>query len=309
MLFLSEDQVRRLAPVEEVLRVIREAFARDYTSTLRMPPRSSLELNGALLLLMPAYDSALNAAGVKMVSVSQRAGVQASYELLDAASGMPLARMEANWLTDLRTAATSAVATDLLARSDAETLGIFGSGRQAVSHLTAISRVRKFRRFLVCGSGRSNLSDFCAMIKQTLGIEAQAVSAETCAREAQVICTCTNSRVPLFDGRWLRPGTHLNLIGAFQPDAREVGDETLRRSRVVVETYEGVLSEAGDLLIPMNNGTITRSHVLADLHELASGKKSIRTAPDQITLFKGVGCALEDLVTAHMIYRRAKEQG
>jgi ornithine cyclodeaminase/alanine dehydrogenase-like protein (mu-crystallin family) len=147
------------------------------------------------------------------------------------------------------------------------------------------------------------------MIKQTLGIEAQPVNAETCARAADVICTCTNSRVPLFDGRWLRPGTHLNLIGAFQPDAREVDDETIRRSLVAVETYDGVMSGAGDLLIPMNNGTVTRSHVLADLHELASGKKSIRSEPDQITLFKGVGCALEDLVTAHMIYRRAKEQG
>ena len=309
MLYLSEDQVRQLAPVDEVLRVIREAFARDFSSTLRMPPRSSLEMKGALLLLMPAFDSALNAAGVKMVSVSKTAGVQAFYELLDPATGMPLARMEANWLTDLRTAATSAVATELLARPDAETLGIFGSGRQAISHIAAVSRVRKFQRYIVCGSGRTDLREFCAGIKQTLGIEVEPVNAETCAREADVICTCTNSRVPLFDGSWLRPGTHLNLIGAFQPDAREVDDETIRRARVVVETYEGVMSEAGDLLIPIRNGTITAAHVLADLHELASGEKSIRTAPEQITLFKGVGCALEDLVTAHMIYRRAKEQG
>lgn len=290
-----------------MLQAIREAFARDVSSTLRMPARSSLELDGALLLVMPAYDSALNAAGVKIVSVSPRAGVHAFYELLDPTTGIPWARMEANWLTDLRTAATSAVATDFLARADADTLGIFGSGRQAVSHVTVLSHVRRFRRFLVCGSGRSDLHEFCRKMKQDHGIQVQPVSAETCARESDVICTCTNSRTPLFDGTWLRPGTHLNLIGAFQPEAREVDDETIRCSRVVVETYEGVLAEAGDLLIPMNKGVVPRSHVLADLHELASGKKSIRTDRDQITLFKGVGCALEDLVTAHMVYKRAEK--
>lgn len=290
-----------------MLQAIREAFARDFSATLRMPARSVLELDGALLLVMPAYDSALNAAGVKIVSVSPRAGVHASYELLDPATGIPWARMEANWLTDLRTAATSAVATDFLARADARTLGIFGSGRQAVSHVTVLSHVRRFRRFLVCGSGRSDLHEFCRKMEQDHGIQVQPVSAETCARESDVICTCTNARTPLFDGTWLRPGTHLNLIGAFQPEAREVDDETIRRSRVVVETYEGVLAEAGDLLIPMNKGVVPRSHVRADLHELASGKKSVRTDRDQITLFKSVGCALEDLVTAHLVYKRTQK--
>lgn len=309
MLFLSEDQVRTLAPVGEVLRVIREAFARDFSSTLRMPPRSSLELDGALMLIMPAYDSALNAAGVKIVSVSARAGVHAFYELVDPATGIPLARMEANWLTDLRTAVTSAVATDFLARADAGTLGIFGSGRQAVSHLTALRHLRNFRRFLVCGSGRSGLQDFSRKIKQELGIDIQTASAETCARESDVICCCTNSRVPLFDGRWLRPGTHLNLIGAFQPDAREVDDETVRRSLVVVETYEGVLAEAGDLLIPLNKGVVSRDYIQADLHELVGGKKTVRTDRQQITLFKSVGCALEDLATAHLVYAQAVNRG
>src|SRR6266849_4601342 len=129
MRFFSEQQVRELAGVDEVIRAIRAAFSRHFSETLRMPVRSSLELDGAVLLLMPCYDTELKAAGVKIVSVSKKAGVHAVYELLDPATGIPVARMEANYLTDLRTAATSAVATDLLARKDARTLSVFGSGR------------------------------------------------------------------------------------------------------------------------------------------------------------------------------------
>jgi ornithine cyclodeaminase/alanine dehydrogenase-like protein (mu-crystallin family) len=216
---------------------------------------------------------------------------------------MALARMEANYLTDVRTAATSAVATDLLACKDVETLGIFGSGRQAVAHFAALPRVRNFKRFLVCGSGRSDLAAFRDKMKSDLGLNLETTNAETLARESDVICTCTTSPAPLFDGNWLRPGTHLNLVGAFQPETREVDDVTVKRARIVVDTYEGALQEAGDLLIPIKNGTIDRSHIAADLHEIASGKKPARRSAESITLFKSVGCALEDLVIAQLIYQ------
>lgn len=314
MRYFTEEQVRELIDVDEVISEIKAAFARDFSATVRMPPRTSLPLaDGAVLLTMPCYDSALSAAGVKIVSVSQLAGVNAAYELVDPQKGLALARMEANYLTDIRTAATSAVATDLLARADAETLGIFGSGRQAVAHLTLLPRVRRFRQILVCGSGRSDTSAFCALIKPERitrpEVEIRAVDAEACARESDVICTCTTSPTPLFDGGWLRPGTHLNLVGAFQPHTREVDDETVRRARLFVDTYEGALAEAGDLLVPMRNASITRQHILGDLHEIASGKKPARKSREDITLFKSVGCALEDLVTARLIYERSQAQG
>ncbi len=127
-------------------------------------------------------------------------------------------------------------------------------------------------------------------------------------RESDVLCTCTTANEPLFDGRLLRPGTHLNLVGTFQDRTREVDDETVKRARVVVDTYEGAMAEAGDLLIPLRNGVIARDHILADLHELASGRKTGRTAPDDITLFKSVGCALEDLVTAMLAYKKLATQ-
>jgi alanine dehydrogenase len=306
MIFLSEDQFRRLMKIEDAVEIIRAAFTRDFSSTLRMPVRSTLHLDDALLLMMPCYDAALKAAGVKLVSVSAKAGVRAVYELLDPATGIPIARIEADYLTDLRTAATSAVATGLLARRDVNTLGVFGSGRQAAAHFAVIPRVRQFTRFLVSGSGRSDLHSFCLRIRAEHGIEVEPATPEICARNSDVICTCTTAVEPLFDGRWLQPGAHLNVVGAFQPHTREVDDETVRRARVVVDTYDGALAEAGDLLIPMKNGTISRSHVVADLHEIAAGKKAGRTRRDDITLFKSVGCALEDLVTALWVYGRAK---
>src|SRR5262249_19164625 len=162
---LSEHDVRRLLKPEQVIQALRRVFTRDFSRTARMPVRTSLELDGAVLLIMPCYDLLLKAAGVKLVSVSKK-GVQAVYELLDPKTGIPMARMEANYLTDLRTAATSAIATGLLARRKAKTLGVFGNGRQAEAHLAVLPKVRGFERFLVCG--RSGVEAFCRKMKTEL---------------------------------------------------------------------------------------------------------------------------------------------
>lgn len=306
MLSLAENDIRQLARVDDVIDAVHAAFARDFSKTLCMPLRSSLPLEGGgVLLLMPAYDSVVGAAGVKTVTVTKATGVSAHYELLHPLTGAVLARMEANWLTDLRTAATSAVATSALARSDSHKLGIFGTGRQAEAHIAVLPRVRRFDRVLVCGTEQAKAQAFCRRMSECHKLEVTPADAETCVRQSDVVCTCTTSHVPVFDGRWLKPGMHLNLIGAFQPDTREVDDETIQRSRVVVDTYPGALAEAGDLLVPLRNFVIKESHILADLHETVSGKKQVRRGPADITLFKSVGCALEDLVTAKLIYQRA----
>jgi ornithine cyclodeaminase len=308
MLSLNEVDVQAIAVPREIIRIIREAFARDYRKTLHMPVRTSVPLsNDGVLLLMPAYDSGLEMAGVKTVTVTPTTGVRATYELMDGRSGAVLARIQADWLTDLRTASTSAVATDLLARRDSATLGIFGTGRQATAHATVLPHVRNFRRVLVCGSGRSDVSSFCKSMSAFLKLPVEAATAERCASESDVICTCTTSHEPVLRGEWLRPGTHINLVGAFQSHTRECDDETVRQSRIVVDTYEGAMAEAGDILLPLKSGAAKREQIVADLHELASGKRQGRTSADEITIFKSVGCALEDLVTAHWIYQRAKE--
>jgi ornithine cyclodeaminase/alanine dehydrogenase-like protein (mu-crystallin family) len=311
--FFTEQQVRELADPQDVTNAIRSAFERGFGAHVRMPARTSMALAGdAVLLVMPCCDTDLNASGVKIVTVSREAGVNASYELRDPRSGLALARMEANYLTDLRTAATSAVATDLLARKDSSTLGIFGTGRQANVHLRLLPYVRRFQRILVNGSGRSDVAAFCRRIAAGLEggkeIEVVAATAEICARESDVICTCTTSSAPLFRGQWLKPGCHLNLVGAFQPHTREVDTRTVVRSRVFVDTYEGALAEAGELLIPLQERAIIREQICGDLHEVASAKKPGRISDSDITLFKSVGCALEDLVTARLVHERARQE-
>jgi ornithine cyclodeaminase len=221
--------------------------------------------------------------------------------LLDPATGRPKMVIPAKYLTDLRTAATSAVATKFLAREDVRVLAIFGTGRQARAHIRVVPLVRRFERVLVCGENPKQSLEFAEQVSAEVGLPVDPADASACAAKSDVICTCTTSNTPLFEGSLVRPGTHLNVVGAFQPDAREVDGLTVQRARVVVDTYDGALAEAGDLLIPMHEGTIGRDHIISDLHKLLSGKNAGRTRATDITLFKSVGCALEDLVTAQLL--------
>jgi len=263
-----------------------------------------------VLLVMPCYDAALPGLGTKLLTAFDNAAqrLQATYVLLDPVTGKLRALMAANYLTDIRTAATSAVATRHMARRDAKVLGVFGTGRQARSHFKVMTAVHRFERILVCGSSADRSRAFATAMASEFGLTVEPADARTCASEADVICTCTTSSTSVLEGKWLRPGTHLNLAGAFQPDKREVDSETMRRARIVVETYESAFAEAGDLLIPMSEGVIGREHVIADLHEITSGKKVGRTSADEITLFKNLGCALEDLATATLAWQKAQQR-
>ncbi len=311
MRMFTDSEIRSLLDPLEVVDAIEAAFARDYRATAVMPVRTRVEVAGrGVLLVMPCYDSAVPGFGIKLVTFFDRATerLQATYLLLDPCSGSLRALMAANYLTDIRTAATSAVATRHMALPDAKVLGVFGTGRQARSHVVVMTAVRRFDRILVCGSRPERSQAFAAAMANELRLKIEAVDARTCASHSDVICTCTTSSVPMLEGKWLRPGTHLNLVGAFQPGKREVDSETIRRARVVVETYESAVAEAGDLLIPMSEGVIGREHVVADLHEVEAGKKPGRTSGNEITVFKSVGCALEDLVVATLAWRKAEQR-
>jgi ornithine cyclodeaminase/alanine dehydrogenase-like protein (mu-crystallin family) len=161
--------------------------------------------------------------------------------------------------------------------------------------------VRSFERALVTGRDPGRTREFAQQMEHELEMKVESVYSRTCAAESDVLCTCTTSKTPLFDGNMLRKGTHINAVGSFQPTTREVDDVCIRRSRIVVDTYDGVLAEAGDLLIPLKAGTIRREQLLADLHELTAGQKKVRTSPTEITLFKSVGNALEDLAAAELL--------
>jgi alanine dehydrogenase len=305
MQILSEEEVRRRLDPDRVIAAIESAFRDRYLSTV-IPVRPNIQMAGGLFFVMPCYDGVGRALGMKTVVLQEKAQrsedrVQATYMLLDPQTGRPLVMMAANYLTDLRTAATSAVATKFLAREAVKVLGVFGTGRQARTHIDVIPRVRRFEQVLVCGRDAGASREFAEKISAESGVPVAAADARTCAAESDVLCTCTSWQTPLFDGSLLRAGVHLNLVGTFQPHTREVDSVTVRRARVFVESYEGAPTEAGDLLIPLQEGVVGHAHVAGDLHELTTGKKPGRTRVEDITMFKSVGCALEDLVTAELL--------
>ncbi|HZD16903.1 MAG TPA: ornithine cyclodeaminase, partial [Actinomycetota bacterium] len=192
-------------------------------------------------------------------------------------------------------AAVSGLATRHLARSDARRLVLYGAGVQARSHVTAMRAVRPIDELVVVSRGRPRADGLIAWAT-SLGIDAR-LGEPGAEREADLVCTCTTSGTPVVRGALLPPGVHVNAVGAYTPDTRELDAEAVRRARVVVETREVALAEAGDLLIPMDEGVIDRHHILADLSELVGGAH-VRTSPEDVTVFESVGTAFEDLVVA-----------
>ena len=307
---LTETDVRRLLDPLQLIPAIESAF-RDRFPNIQISERPLTQLSDGIFFSMSCFDPATRALGIKLVVVRDRphagpeGGVHCTYLLLDPQSTQPQLVIAANYFTDLRTAATSAVATKYLARADTKTLGIFGTGRLARAHLQTLPLVHPFQRVLICGSSPQRSQEFVNGISKTfpqLAIESS--DARTCAAESDVLCTCTSASTPLFDGRDLRPGTHLNLLGSFRPQVREVDSFTVQRSRVVIDTY-GAMPEMGDLLMAQQDGSIAHDHVVADLHDLVSGGKIGRRTRDDVTLFKSVGCALEDLVAAELLLETA----
>jgi ornithine cyclodeaminase/alanine dehydrogenase-like protein (mu-crystallin family) len=300
----TENDIRQLHPARVIAAL--EAAFRDRFDSITLPPRTYVETTPGFFLIMACYDRNHSALGMKFVAVHKAPRnaderIQATYILFDPATAIPRLIIPANYLTDLRTAATSALATKFLANEDARVLGIFGTGRQARAHLKVMPCVRNFKRVLICGTDLNRARAFAQAEASSTDLPIEPVDAETCVSESDVICACTNTATPLFDGNRLRPGTHLNLVGAFQPHTREVDSLTIASARIVVDTYDGALAEAGDLLIPLSEGAISRPHILADLHQLVAGQQGIRQNRNSITIFKSVGCALEDLVTAELL--------
>lgn len=297
MRLVGEGELRRALPMAAAVDALEAAFGGP--SPPEAPARSRVPVDGADLLLMPAVGE--GGAGVKLVTVNPANPgrglplIHAVYVLFEGGSLRPEALIDGRALTALRTAAVSALATRHLAREDARRLVIFGAGVQARAHLEAMPAVRPVESVTVV-SRTPDRARALAGLAAERGLEA-AVGGPEAVAEADLVCTCTTSRTPLFDGRLLRPGAHVNAVGAYSPDARELDDETIRRARVVVETREAALAEAGDLLIPIAAGVVGPSHVVADLAEVVRGARVRRSAED-VTVFKSVGVALEDLAVA-----------
>jgi ornithine cyclodeaminase len=227
-------------------------------------------------------------------------------------TGRPTALLDGAMLTALRTAAASGAATDLLAKRDSRTLALFGTGVQARTHVFAICAVRPIERIFVVGRTPANVTSLIDWFAERNTIQAEfiaATSAQQALRDADIVCCTTTSSTPIFDDADLKPGVHINAVGSYTPQAREVPPETVCRSLVVVDSRHAAWDEAGDLIQPLNAGLIGREHLHAELGELVLGRKPGRTDERQLTFFKSVGLAVQDAVAARAALENAERFG
>jgi ornithine cyclodeaminase/alanine dehydrogenase-like protein (mu-crystallin family) len=290
---LDEHEVRRHLPMADLVPAVARALADLSAGRAEQPVRTMLPVGSrGFFAAMPAYAGALGAKLVTYFPVNQdRPTHHALIVLFRPETGEPMAVMDGRLITEMRTAAASAVATDLLARRDAAVLALLGSGVQAGSHLEALRLVRRFTEVRVWSprAGRA--------FAERHGIVA-AGSAEAAVRGADVVVVATSSRVPVLRGRWLAPGAHVNAVGACRPDWRELDDELIRRARLYVDSAAAATLEAGDV--------IAAGGPFAELGEVVLGTRPGRQEPQELTLFKSVGVAVEDLAAADLVYRRSR---
>ncbi|WP_337267705.1 ornithine cyclodeaminase family protein [Oryzifoliimicrobium ureilyticus] len=311
MLLLDETQTRDLLPWEGLIDALALMFQQGCVAPLRA--HHSMELpneSDAVLLIMPAWSPG-KYSGVKILSVfpdnHRRAlpAIHGTYFLSSGETGKPLAIIDGGELTARRTAAASALAARHLARVDARHLLVCATGRLAANLVQAHAAVRPIERVTIWGRNRLKAKEVASDIEK-LGYEAGFTEdLEAAASEADIISCATLAKTPFLRGEWLKPGVHVDLIGAFAPDMRESDDEAVRRSRIFVDTREGALHEAGDLIQPLQSGVIQAEAIQGELRELQAGSVRGRTASDEITLFKSVGAALEDLAGAIFAYENA----
>jgi len=317
---LSAEDVRKALPMATAIEAMKQAFGQYSAGRAIVPLRVRLEgaSENSAALFMPAVLRDTGEMAVKVVTVyptNLALGLPTIHALvlaLDAQSGRPLALLEGASLTAIRTGAASGAATDLLARNDARTLAIFGSGAQARTQLEAVCTVRSIERAWIFSL---DLPGANAMVEQMAGkgpVPDSLVIAATAGQavaEADVICTATTSSTPVFDGADLRPGTHINAIGAFTPTMQEVDSTSVRRAVVFVDSREAAWAEAGDLIIPMQRGEISADKVKGELGEVVNKTILGRESPAQITLFKSVGLAVQDAVAAGRALAEAQRTG
>ena len=320
LLVLSYDDVQRLLPTEECVDVMEEALAGLARGEMFQPLRSITRPPdaGGLIGLMPAYRGGTRPVyALKALTVTPdnpaRHGLdahQGGVLLSDGETGELVALVSASAITEIRTAAVSAVATRFLARADASELAVLGSGVQARSHLRAMAAVRPFSHARIWSPTEDNarrLADEAAGAVP-FGL-AVAGSPEEAVRGADVVVTATAAREPIVRRDWLRTGAHLNVVGSAFPDAREVDGATVAASKLVVDRRESAENEAGDYMLAVKEGAIGPDHIHAELGEVVIGAAEGRSSADEITLFKSLGIAVEDLAAADYVVRKAREQG
>ncbi|HKR22523.1 MAG TPA: ornithine cyclodeaminase family protein, partial [Pyrinomonadaceae bacterium] len=317
ILILNHDEVVRLLPMNDCVAVMRDALTKLARGEVHQPLRTIVRPAGAagVMGLMPSYIAGDHAAyGLKTVCVFPgnpaigKDAHQGAVMLFSAETGELLALMNASAITAIRTAAVSGVATDLLAREDASELAIIGAGVQARTHLLALAEVRAIKRCRIVSRTLEHATQLVDEMKTQVPFPLEVVgSVEEAVRDADLIATVTNAKEPVVLREWISPGVHLNVVGSSTPHSREVDTATLAASALFVDRRESTLNEAGDYLFAARDGAVGPDHIRAELGEVLTGEKPGRTSRDEITLFKSLGLAIEDLASASYLYRKAKE--
>lgn len=311
-LFLTEQDVTKLLTMEDALTAVEAVFKAHATGDATNEPRRRLRAGGAVLQVMSAavanFGEYKGLLGLKSYVVT-RNKARFYVNLYDAESGDLLAFIEADKLGQMRTGAASGVATKYLARAGAKTVGVYGTGWQAQSQLEAVCAVRDIENVNVYSRSPENRARFCQEMSARLGgVKIAPVEKPEEAADAGVIITITTSREPVLQGAWLKPGTHINAAGGNSILRRELDDEAIRRSTfIAVDSIDQAKIEAGELVMAVEKGVLTWERV-RELRYVISGETRGRTSDDQITLFKSLGVAIEDVATATVLYRKAKER-
>jgi alanine dehydrogenase len=314
---LTEQDVRRVLAMPDLIEAMAQALGAFSSGGVTQPVRTTLEIGSdpAFFAVMPAALAHPAAMGAKLVTVYHRnhnRGLPshlATIVLLDHATGALVGLVDGRYITEARTAAVSAVSAKFLACRDAKTVAILGSGVQAKSHLEALRHVASLADVRVWSPTRAHCEAFAREHSTPALPVRAAASASEDARDADIIVLATASKVPVLDSVDVSDGAHICAVGACRPDQREMSTSLVTRARVFVDSRAGALKEAGDLLLPMGEGAITADHIAGELGDLVSGDVKGRSSTGDVTIFKSLGMAVEDVVAAHLAVTRAKAQG
>lgn len=318
ILIVNQSEVTALLPMAECIEAMDGALRALAEGDALLPLRTIVRLpdGQSAFGAMPAYLGRPAALGIKVITVfpgndgTALDSHQGAVLLFDVDTGRLLAVMDASAITAIRTAAVSGVATRALARDDASVLAMLGAGVQAMTHVEAMCLVRPIARVRVWSRSAERARRFARQASARFGVEIEPVASAALAVDgADVVCTTTASREPVLRGEWLAPGAHVNAVGASLASARELDTEAVRRARLYVDRRESTLNEAGDFLVPKREGAIGDDHIVGELGDVLLDRVAGRRTPTEITLFKSLGLAVEDVAAAHHVYARAAAAG
>lgn len=316
MLVLSQREVERLLTMPKCIGIMRETLTALARGEATLPLRTVFAIPDGAFAVMPSALQNPPSVGAKIITVlpknhgTELDSHQGAVLLFDTNDGRLLSVMDATSITTIRTAAVSAVATDALARKSAKSLAIIGAGVQGHSHLDAICAVRPLESVVIWSRNKAHAETLADVARSKHHVDATvANTARDAVANADIVCATTSATEPVLLGEWLSPGTHVNAVGTSQPHAREIDSVTVVRSRLYVDRRESALKEPGDIITPLKNGEITPDHIVGEVGEVLIGKAPGRQNESDITLFKSLGLAIEDLASAHFLYGEAKRVG